>query len=339
MKSGTMRFGLALDFGSRERQLDAQLERFVPVLHAAESYGFESVWVGENYATGPGAKTDFHTASSFLVMAALSARTRLRVGCGVTLLQAWHPLKLAYDTAVLDQLTGGRLTVGVGLGPPIMAGRFRTEALNAPRIDDELAAVRALWGGADGYRGRHLEISGGIYPPPAAASGPRLLIGGGVVAAARRAASIGDGWYASSAYSMARIAELASTYLSACPSSPGDVAINRLTVLADSAARGRERGRKYAGKILSAYGAVGALDDRGAPLPPGPIDVDRALEATSIVGGVDDAAAALESYAKVGVTEVQFRIAPQDMPIKQVLETLRILGEDVIPRSRASELT
>lgn len=333
--SGSLRFGIALDLGSRLRDLQQHIDYLMPVIELAESLGFDSIWVGENYARGQGARTDFHTSSSLLVLAALSPRTGMRLGSGVTLLLARDPLNLAYDTAVLDQVTGGRLVVGVGLGQPFMVGRFRQNRLDGPRIDEELAALKALWSGADGYEGESLRIEGGIHPLPLQAGGPQLLVGGGVPASARRAARLADGWYASSAYSRARIASLATAYSDALEDTNGIVAINRLTVLSRDREVGRALGVTHAGRIINAYDAVGALDDSGRASPPGTIGLDAALGATSIIGGAEDAIAALADFARIGVTDVQFRVSPQDTPREVSLETIRVLSEEVLPHFHA----
>src|SRR5439155_13024656 len=109
----SMKFGMALDFATPVRSLDQQLDRYMELIRLAERYGFDSLTAGEGYATRP----DWgHVSSPLLVLAALAPRTSLRLGTSVTLLPAWNPLKLAYDAAVTDQLTSGRLILGIGLG-------------------------------------------------------------------------------------------------------------------------------------------------------------------------------------------------------------------------------
>src|SRR5437867_1225255 len=119
-RAGTMSltFGLVLDLATPARTLDQQIDRYREVLATADRYGFDSVTMGEGHSLHP---QWGHTPAPFLVLAALAPITRMRLGSAVTLLPAWHPLKLAYETAVLDQLCGGRLILGVGLGSPDLA--------------------------------------------------------------------------------------------------------------------------------------------------------------------------------------------------------------------------
>src|SRR5918912_850923 len=184
-----MEFGLALDFGTERATLDRVLDEYLPLLDLAERQGFTSVWAGESYPTGPGY---FHLPSPLLM---------------------WPPMRLAYDAAVLDQLTGGRLVLGLGLGAPPTWARFGVPREGmADRIDETLALLRALWSGADGYHGKILSVEGGIAPRPVQPGGPPLWVGGLVARSARRAARYGDGWYASSNYRFGEIARQAARY-------------------------------------------------------------------------------------------------------------------------------
>src|ERR671939_1772620 len=110
-----------------------------------------------------------------------------------------HPLTLAYDGAVLDQLSGGRFVLGVGIGRPHDWARFGLERGQVgDRMDEMLAALKALWSGADGFHGQTISIDGGIAPLPVRPGGPPLWVGGTIGRAMRRAAVLGDGWYAGS---------------------------------------------------------------------------------------------------------------------------------------------
>src|SRR5581483_7713166 len=142
-------FGLALDLASASRRLDEQLSAYLALIQQAEALGFDSVSAGESY---PQRRGGGHLPSPLLALAALARGTTLRLGTGVILLPAWNPLRLAYDCAVLDQISGGRLFLGVGLGNPAVARRFgRDPAQLGAYMDDALAALRALWAGEDGY--------------------------------------------------------------------------------------------------------------------------------------------------------------------------------------------
>ena len=86
----------------------------------AEELGFDSIWLSEHHFTGEG-----YLPCLPAVLGTLAARTaRVRLGTAVLLAPLHHPLRLAEDLAVIDQLCSGRLDVG--LAPGYKPGEFAT---------------------------------------------------------------------------------------------------------------------------------------------------------------------------------------------------------------------
>ncbi|MGW6500446.1 LLM class flavin-dependent oxidoreductase [Nonomuraea angiospora] len=108
--------------------------------------------------------------------------TRIGIGTTVLIVPYRHPLLVARMAANLNDLSGGRLVLGVGIG----WARQEFEALGAAyerrgKVTDEyLAAIRAAWADEDDYR------SGGGVP---------IWVGGGSEAGLRRAVRYGEGWH------------------------------------------------------------------------------------------------------------------------------------------------
>lgn len=339
-----MKFGLALDFGTTRASVDRVIEEYLPVIKIAERYGFDAVVAGESY---PGAPGFFHIASPFLVLASLAPRTTLRLGTGVTLLPAWPPLKLAFDCALLDQISGGRFVLGIGVANPGDWKRFGRDRSQAAQVMDEtLRALRALWRGEKGFQGELVSIDQAILPLPIQPGGPPILVGGLIPRAARRAADLGDGWYAATPYRLSDIRRQAVRYREALKAGGKDpeagiVAANRLTFLAESEA-GLEAGRPGVTRILKSYAGFGGLLAAGDQPPGGaeriPADapdlLERAREEVCLFGTPDQVAAQVQRYADAGVTEIQMRVAPGDMPIDLVAQTVTLAGEHILPQFR-----
>jgi natural product biosynthesis luciferase-like monooxygenase protein len=82
------------------------------LMMAAESLGFDSTWPAEHHFSEYG-----FCGSPQLTLAAIAERTsRIRLGTGVVVLPFHHPLRVAEDFAFLDQLSDGRVSLGLGRG-------------------------------------------------------------------------------------------------------------------------------------------------------------------------------------------------------------------------------
>ena len=119
----------------------------------AEELGFDSVWVAEDYFQG----------GAFSVATACAlATTRIRVGIGVVNPFTRHPALLAMETASLDILSQGRITLGLGTGSP---GWMRQMGINfaAPRsgLREGAQLVRRLLSGEGvTFSGRYFSLNG-----------------------------------------------------------------------------------------------------------------------------------------------------------------------------------
>jgi alkanesulfonate monooxygenase SsuD/methylene tetrahydromethanopterin reductase-like flavin-dependent oxidoreductase (luciferase family) len=271
----------------------------------------------------------------------MAPRTSLRLGTSVTLLPAWNPLKLAYDAAVVDQLTGGRLILGVGLGGPAVARKFGFDDSHlGERIDESLALMRALWSGAPGYEGSYLSTNQSIGMRPVRSDGPTMWVGGGVRRSAERAVKWGDGWCASTNYSFDTIARQSARYLEerkAQGKDPngGAVAINRLAVVADTESAARETACLYAGRVLQRYARGGAMGDDPAVKSASPEELFERFDADwCLVGTPETVAARIQRYADAGVTQIQMRLSPDDIPIETAARTVELLGSVILPKFR-----
>ena len=124
---------------------------------------------------------------------------RIRLGLGVLIAPYRHPILAAKMLAMLDVLSGGRLTVGVGTG--WLQEEF--EMLGAPPFahrggvtDEYVRAFIELWTEPEvAFTGTYASVSGVlIYPKPVQKPHPPVWIGGNGVPALKRAAAYGSGW-------------------------------------------------------------------------------------------------------------------------------------------------
>ena len=329
-----LRFGLAIDFGTDAEPLSARVEWAAGLLEKAEGYGFESVTAGEAYPTGGGY---FHLPSPLLVLAALAGRTRMRIGTGVTLLPTWNVLRLAYDAAVLDELSGGRLFIGAAAGSAEVWHRFGVDGHDlGRRLDESVQALKALWRGEAGFDGEIVRVEGPIRPLPVQPGGPPIWLGGLVPRAARRAAELADGWYAPSNQRLDSIKAQATRYHQALGENGGRgvVVVNRFAAVDESDAEAHRWGGPAIEATLQKYAGLGGLrDDAGQTLGAGGPPLVPALDQQLLLlGSPDTVNDRIERYAAAGVTHLQLRVATGDVDPRLVERSVTLLGEHVLPR-------
>ncbi len=173
----------------------------------AEELGYDSVWVNHHilnvgYIYERLQDRPYYDALTVLTwVAALTERVRL--GTTVLVLPYLNPLVLAKTVATLDVMSGGRVTLGVGVGMlreenEALGSDFSTRGAYA---DESIEIMRELWTSDEPeYSGRFFDFGGGFKfsPKPAQKPGVPILIGGMSRAAMRRSARIGDGWHPNS---------------------------------------------------------------------------------------------------------------------------------------------
>ena len=154
----------------------------------AEELGFEAMWLGEHHF-GPYGIGDL--PNPILLGADLAARTsRIRIGQMANIAPWWHPIRLAEDLAILDNLTEGRIEVGFGRGIwPYEGPQFhanadpRKDAENRELFRETIEVVRKIWsdeyfshqGENYGFPAGDTVFSHPSYPPdPAWQDGERV---------------------------------------------------------------------------------------------------------------------------------------------------------------------
>jgi len=172
----------------------------VRVAQAADASGWDGVFIWDHLAFAWGVPA----ADPWTVLAAIAASTeRVRLGTGVTPVARRRPHVLAHQVATLDNLSGGRVTFGAGLGgSEAEFGKFGepTDArVRAAMLDEGLDLLRRLWSGEEvTHRGEHYTADRVTLAPTPLQERLPIWIGGNRPASLRRAARW-DGWLADSA--------------------------------------------------------------------------------------------------------------------------------------------
>ena len=168
----------------------------------AEQMGYDSIWVMDHLFNTGYIRERLEDRPYYHPMAILSymsaTTSRVTLGTSVLVLPYHNPVELAKYAATLDQMSGGRVTLGVGVGA--MTEEF--EALGIPMsqrgslTNECINLMRELWASTKPeYHSRNWDFSDLYFSPkPAQASIP-LWVGGSSPGALRRTARLGDGWH------------------------------------------------------------------------------------------------------------------------------------------------
>src|SRR5687768_697743 len=200
-----MRFGIGIPQFFSDGEFD--FEAFRGFLLRAEELGFESGWTQEQVL---GSSPQLNALETMTYAAACTER--LRVGCAVFVTTLHSPAHLAKSLATLDQLSGGRLDVGVGSGGPrggiFPAFRVDRERYIA-RFTEGLALMKALWTDDPvNFTGEFWRVeNGGMHPKPFQRPRPPIWMGGGAEPALLRAVRLGTGFFGAGSAPTARFAE------------------------------------------------------------------------------------------------------------------------------------
>ena len=180
----------------------------------AEDRGFESIWVAEHVVLFDDYESQYPYAADgrfpgggdtgllepLTALTYLAAVTdRIRLGTGICLVPQRNPVYTAKQVVDLDNLSGGRVDFGIGIG--WLEEEF--DALNTPfarrgkRTDEYLQVMRSLWTEeVSSFTGELYDLPPcRMYPKPVQAPHPPVHVGGESDAALRRAARFGQGWY------------------------------------------------------------------------------------------------------------------------------------------------
>jgi probable F420-dependent oxidoreductase len=290
-------------------------------LAALERLPIESVWQGGHILPPT------QTGEAITRLALMCAWTeRVRVGTAILLLPLYHPVIVAKQLADLDARSGGRVSVGIGVG-----GEFAHEfaSVGVPvtergaRTDEAIGVLRSLWSGEPvSHKGRFFELDAvtlrPVQPPePGAAGGrpggPPLIVSGRREPAMRRAARTGDGWlpYLMSPNAYARSVRSITDEAAAIGRDLAD--FEWMAYVYCSIRRDADRARNdVAGFLAKAYGdKPNAMLDRIAP-----------------AGTPEQVAARLQEYVDAGVRH--FVISPA--AAEDTLEVVTLAAEEVLPR-------
>jgi probable F420-dependent oxidoreductase len=286
-----MIFGLNLPNYSSLGHRDA----VIAIAERAEELGYASLWTSDHVLLPETLPEPYgNLLESFTTLSYLAARTqRIGLATGILVLPQRDPLLVAKQAATVHHLSGGRLTLGVGVGwieqeYAYLRGDFRARGHTA---DEYIAAIRELFeSAAPGFHGAHINYSGVLFSPKPSPPLP-IVVGGTSPAALRRAATLGDGWHG-------------------IGRSPEEVA----AAVAAIDQYGRKEGFRLSLRAKMRIGETARDQDAGGALR----------------GSADDLAEQVARYADAGVE--QLVLEPDATELDDFIDQLALFSNEVAPR-------
>ena len=321
-------------------QPDRYAQALTQACHA-DALGFDSVWLTEHHFSRHGIVSD-----SLMVLGHLAARTsHVRLGTAVSVLPLHHPLRLAESAATVDQLSGGRLDLGIGRGyqPGEFLGFGVDIAEKRARFDEAVDVLRRVWStdGPVSYSGTYFSFEDAApQPRPLQRPHPPLWVatdspeGLGTCAAedwgvllpqgtsltvtadqmnryAEALAGAGHGHECGRVY-LARAAHVAPTDEQAWAEAEGPY--KDFLGLADKLRRGQSAGGAKAGRS--------------------PFDLDADLRDSALFGSPDTIIARLAAIRELGIERVMLFMHMGGLPHEKIMSSLELFAREVLPAVR-----
>jgi probable F420-dependent oxidoreductase len=289
----------------------------------AEELGFAGLWSLDSVPGSATSRVPLLDGLHLLTSAAAVTAT-IRLGIAVIVLPARNPAQLAKELATIDRLSGGRLTVALGIGrkEPTAAGLGLPTGHRARRLEEGVEVLRALWADDEAtHDGENYNFAGLLVEPkPVQRPGPPLWFGAGSPPALRRAARIGDGWLAAGSSPSASFADQLRIVVEALHEfgrDPDSFPVGKRVYIAveETEQRARER-------------LTGVLD--------GMYDAPGLTERVAVCGSVEACAAQLQDLVGAGARELLLHPMYDYLEQLEELAAVAALVADGFGRPRAS---
>lgn len=332
-----LRLGVAYDFRNPAGSGMSHQDLYAAILDQVawlDGLGLDLVWFTEHHFVEDG-----YLPSWIPVASAMAARTRrVRFSCDVCLLPFNHPLRLAEDLAVLDNLSGGRVEVGVGMG--YAPHEFRGFGLPVSRrvsLTDEGIAVlrRAFSGDTFSFTGKRYEFHDvKIRPGYVQPGGPPLWVAAMSQPGALRAARFRANLLPQGPRAQSLDPWLAQLRSDGCDPAGLRIGIIRSCLVTDDRERDWTRVRHAERRRMEVYERFRA-EAGGHGGVAGIAEAER-IPQTWVVGDVDHCVSELSAFIEQhGFTDIVTWAVPPGLRPDDMNRSLERFATEVAPRLRA----
>lgn len=325
-----------MQIGLSPLQAGGDFEETIQECEQAEELGFDSIWLGEHHNNA------FLYPSPLIGLAAIASRTqRLRLGTAVLLMPLYHPVAVAEEGAMVDMISKGRLTLGVGAGyaPEEFAAFGLTTKERGRRLEESVSLLRRLWTEEHvSHVGRHYEVTDvTIGPRPTQQPRPPIWFAAWAKPAIERAARLGDAWIGGPSAALDEVASCVRMFHDArrdVVDTPADIALLRYVFVADS----MEEAHRIAGEPFIEFfeNTYFRWPHPMVKRPQGALDIRTLASDRLIMGSPAQCVEQIQRFRdQLGLTKMICRISTPGIPREMARTSLDRFAREVLPAVRA----
>jgi natural product biosynthesis luciferase-like monooxygenase protein len=350
-----MKFGLFYlpTYLPGERSLNTRMHNIVEQVEYADQIGFDYAWMVEHHFVRHGG----FLSANYAFLSYLAARTKnIRLGTGATVLPLNDAVRVAEQAATLDQLSNGRLDFGVGRG--FIRDEF--DAFGVPmresreRVEEGVDLILKAWGDAPlEYESQFRpKISGlNILPKPYQTPHPPIWN-------ACLMSPESFEWTAQEGHNLLYVAyhvdhpvatERIGWYRDALPKHGREVEDHEVCCVYHAYFTEDEDDARLKSIVdgpMSEYAAAGI---QAASKPPDPeaykgydrreagqqqLNFERYFPGRVVMGGIDQVVDRIKELRRIGITQVSFLVDFGSLEQEEIMKSLKIFGEKILPRVR-----
>jgi len=337
--SPPLRFGIAHDFrcppGSSHSLQDVYAQTMEQIA-LMDGLGLELLWFSEHHFVDDGYLPNFVPVAG----AAAAITTNMRISTDIALMPFAHPLRMAEDLAILDQLSGGRMELGVGLG--YAPHEFRAFGIPVSRrvslTEEGVDVLRLAWAGEPfSYHGKRYTFDDvSVTPAPVQPGGPPLWMASTSPASAARAVR-----YETNLLPQGSRAVVLDQWRDQTAAAGRDPATYRIGIIrnvfvTDDPERDWQwlrEGERYRMKVYSRFFEEAGLTGRSM------FDETDRIPQRPIVGDIDHCVAELTAFiTEYGLTDIVTWGSAPGIPPADLTPMIERFATEVVPRVKAAAI-
>jgi alkanesulfonate monooxygenase SsuD/methylene tetrahydromethanopterin reductase-like flavin-dependent oxidoreductase (luciferase family) len=312
-----------------EKRADLLVDEIIEQVERAAETGFDLTLIGQHYLT-----EEYTELQPFPLLGRLSAvQDSMTLGTGILLLPLHHPIEIAEQMSTLDALAGDTvLGLGMGYREAEFSGFGIPKEERVPRFVEGVQIVRRLLREPNvTFDGRAFSVEDAtINPRPS--EPPPIWIAANADKAVRRAAKLGDAWFVNPHSTLSEIATQKSTYDTLrADGEETAVPVLREIIVARTTDRAQAHAHEYLGAKYSHYidwGQNEAMTDSTEFKQ----EFEQLAEDRFLIGTPAEVCEQIEQLqARLDVSHLVCRLQPPGLAHEDVLQSLELFGDEIIP--------